>query len=69
MSIRIVTARWIVTGTAEDGEIQMMDDAAIAKKCAIGSPLSAQRPRTSNWAHHWKTDTAKASTQGSAMSC
>lgn len=35
MSVRIVTARWIVTGTAEDGEIQMMDDAAIAHEGGV----------------------------------
>ncbi len=30
MSVRVVAARWVVTGISEDGEIQMIDDAAIA---------------------------------------
>ena len=30
MSTQIITAKWIVTGTSRDGDIQMLDDAAIA---------------------------------------
>jgi transposase InsO family protein len=41
----------------------------IARRCATGSPPSAPRRPTSNQAHLGRTDTAKASTPGSATSC
>jgi hypothetical protein len=41
----------------------------IARRCGTGSPRSAPRPPTSSQAHPGRTDTAKASTPGSATSC
>ena len=35
MTVKVVTARWIVTGTTQDGEIQVFDDAAIAHEDGV----------------------------------